>query len=174
MLGRALVALSLTVGLAAAMELDLPTACTPGDDCLIQQYVDRDSGPDLSDYTCGGQTSDGHDSTDFRLRDLKEVEKGVAVLAAAIGVVVGIRDGVTDRLMRSEEDRAAVGEQECGNGVRIDHGDGWSMQYCHMRNGPVAVKEGDKVEAGTKLGEVSYSGAAAFPQMHLSQRRLRR
>jgi Peptidase family M23 len=32
----------------------------------------------------------------------------------------------------------------------------------------VTVKTGDKVEAGAKLGEVGYSGLAAFPHVHLS------
>ncbi len=70
--------------------------------------------------------------------------------------------------MRTEEDRAAVADKECGNGVRIDHGEGWHTQYCHMRRGSIAVKEGDKIDVGVKLGEVGYSGNATFPHVHLS------
>ena len=49
---------------------------------------------------------------------------GVPVLAAAPGVVRGTRDGETDRLVRSDIERAAVKDRECGNGVVIDHGGG--------------------------------------------------
>lgn len=168
MLIRAFGVLVLTVGPVLAIELDLPVACTPGEDCFIQQYVDRDAGPGVRDYTCGAETYDGHDGTDIRLRTTEDVKKGVAVLAAAPGKVMGLRDGEPDRLIRSEEDRAKVADRECGNGVRIDHGDGWVTQYCHLRRGSVTAKEGDTVEAGAKLGEIGYSGEAAFPHVHLA------
>ncbi len=47
----------------------------------------------------------------------------------------------------------------------------YETQYCHMRNGSIAVKAGDDLAAGTRLGEVGYSGAAAFPHLHLSLRK---
>ena len=165
MLIRAMCVLALTSGPAIALELDLPIACTLGEDCFIQQYVDRDPGPGAGDYACGAQTYDGHDGVDIRLRTTADVEKGIAVLAAAPGVVVALRDGTADLL--TEEDRAAVANRQCGNGVRIDHGEGWHTQYCHMRQGSVIVKEGELVAAGTKLGVVGYSGDAAFPHVHL-------
>lgn len=165
---RAAIVLALTAAPASAFEIGLPVACDLGVDCFLQNYVDRDEGPRMRDYACGAQTYDGHDGTDIRLRSTADVAKGVPVLAVAPGVVIGIRDGVPDRLVRTEEDRVAVGVQECGNGVRIDHGDGWQTQVCHMRQGSVVAKTGDRVETGTKLGEVGYSGAAAFPHVHLS------
>lgn len=145
----------------------MPLACTPGKDCFIQQYVDRDPGPGVRDYACGAETYDGHKGTDIRLPSTGDVAKGVAVLAAAPGVVVGTRDGVPDRLVRGPADAELVKNIECGNGVRIDHGDGWTTQYCHMRKGSVAVHQGDHVETGTKLGEVGYSGDAAFAHLHI-------
>ncbi|MGH6735258.1 MAG: M23 family metallopeptidase [Methyloceanibacter sp.] len=167
MLKRAFLLFALTAGPASAFELEMPVACTPGTDCFIQQYVDRDAGPEARDYVCGGETYDGHKGTDIRLRTTADVAKGVAILAAAPGVVAGLRDGMADHLLRNEEDQAAVADKECGNGVLIDHGDGWATQYCHMRNGSVAVKKGDKVKAGDKLGEIGYSGAAAFPHVEI-------
>ena len=60
MLTRVLFALAAMTGPAAALELSLPIACTPGTDCFIQQYVDRDKGPGVRDYACGAETYDGH------------------------------------------------------------------------------------------------------------------
>jgi hypothetical protein len=152
---------------AWALELSQPIDCTPGTDCFIQQYVDRDEGLGVQDYACGAETYDGHKGTDIRLRSTADVEKGVAVKASAEGTVVGLRDGVDDHLVRSAEDRAAIKDRECGNGVLLDHGEGWKTQYCHMRKGSVAVQKGDHVATGAKLGEVGYSGDAAFAHGHL-------
>lgn len=152
---------------AGALELEFPVSCTLGEDCFIQNYFDRNPGPSVLDYACGTETYDGHKGTDFRLRTTADVAKGVAVVAAAPGVVTGRRDGVPDRLLRTDQDRRAVGDQECGNGVRIDHGEGLVTQYCHLRQGSVTVKKGQQVSVGEKLGEIGYSGAAAFPHLHL-------
>lgn len=165
---RASLILVLTAAPAGAFEIGLPIGCKIGTDCFIQNYVDRDVGPGMQDYACGEETYDGHKGTDIRLRSTADVKKGVPVLAVAPGVVVGTRDSMPDHLVRNDADRAAVGEQECGNGVRIDHGDGWTTQYCHMRRGSVTVRTGDKVETGAKLGEVGYSGMATFAHAHLS------
>ena len=167
MLTRVLIALAAMTGPAAALELSLPIACTPGTDCFIQQYVDRDKGPGVRDYACGAETYDGHKGTDIRLRTTPEIAKRVGVLASAPGTVIGVRDGMADHLVRTDADREAVAALECGNGVRIDHGECWITQYCHMRKGSIAVKKGDEVKLGAKLGEVGYSGQAAFAHVHI-------
>jgi murein DD-endopeptidase MepM/ murein hydrolase activator NlpD len=152
------------------IELGLPVQCEPGRDCWVQQYVDHDKGPGGRDYHCGAQAYDGHDGTDIRIRDTRAKAE---VLASAPGVVKGIRNDMEDHLVRTEADQAAIQDRECGNGVLIDHEGGWQTQYCHMRKGTVRVNEGDKVERGQKLGEVGYSGLAAFPHVHLTVRKKR-
>lgn len=156
--------------LAAGLSLELPIRCEIGRDCFIQQYVDVDPGSGARDHACAGQTYDGHKGTDIRIRTVKDAEAGVAVLAAADGVVRRLRDGVPDRLVRGDSDRQAVAERECGNGVLLDHGGGWETQYCHMKNGSVRVAQGDTVRVGDVLGLVGYSGKAAFPHVHLDVR----
>ncbi len=153
-----------------ALQLSLPLACTPGKDCFIQQYVDVQPGPGEKDYRCGTATYEGHDGTDFRVLSIAAAAAGVPVLAAAAGRVKGTRDGMEDHLIATREDEALVKGRECGNGVLIDHGDGWETQYCHMRRGSLKVGEGDSVAAGTPLGLVGYSGDAAFAHLHLSVR----
>lgn len=153
--------------LAAGIELGLPIACEIGRNCWVQNYVDHDPSAAVKDYACGGQTYDGHDGTDIRVAN---TTSKADVMASAAGTVSGVRDGVTDRLMRSEADRATVGNRECGNGVVINHANGWQTQYCHLRKGSITVKTGERVESGVKLGEVGYSGLAAFPHVHLTVR----
>lgn len=171
MLKRATALLVLLSSPAAAFELSSPVACEMGIECFVQQYVDHDPGPGVRDYACGGQSYDGHDGTDIRLRSTADVERGVGVIAAAAGTVVSTRDSVPDRLVRSPEDRLRIANRECGNGVLIDHGDGWQTQYCHLRRGSIVVKRGDRAEVGHKLGEIGYSGDAAFPHVHLTVRK---
>ena len=150
-------------------ELGLPIVCEPHKTCFIQSYVDFDPGPGVSDFTCGGASYDAHSGTDFRLLSAAESKPSIAVIASAEGVVKGVRDGVAD-IFVSKGPPGAVTGRECGNGVVIDHGGGWETQYCHMKQGSVAVKTGQPVKRGDKLGEVGYSGKADFAHVHLTVR----
>jgi hypothetical protein len=148
---------------AGAFELAWPVDCTLGNDCHIQQYFDHDAGPLATDFTCGPLSYDGHDGTDIAVSTRAKMAEGVAVLAAAPGVVKGVRDGVEDFV-------PFVEGRECGNGVLIEHDGGWQTQYCHLRQGSISVAAGDRVEVGTQLGLVGQSGMADFPHLHLSVR----
>ncbi|NJO24252.1 MAG: M23 family peptidase, partial [Sphingomonadales bacterium] len=61
----------------------LPLDCAPGRDCWVVRYVDHGPGTEVQDYACGPMTGDGHKGTDFAVRDLAAVTKGVEVFAAA-------------------------------------------------------------------------------------------
>jgi len=156
----------------ARPSLRLPVACMPGESCFVQQYPDHDPGPGARDYRCGNRVYDGHDGTDIRLPDLAAQRRGVAVLAAAAGTVLAVRDGEADHLVETDADRAALSGRECGNGVLIDHGGGWQTQYCHMAKGSIAVAAGQSVAAGDRLGNVGLSGNTQFPHLHLAVRRV--
>ncbi|MDX1541463.1 MAG: M23 family metallopeptidase, partial [Geminicoccaceae bacterium] len=145
--------------------LTLPLICTPGEDCWPVRYVDHDPGPGGRDYRCGPETGDGHQGTDIAIRDLRAMADGVEVVAAAAGTVIGIRDGESD-LSPGQRTRPAMAGRHCGNGVRLDHGGGWTSQVCHLRRGSVRVALGDRVEAGDPLGLVGLSGATSFPHLH--------
>lgn len=154
-----------SAALADPPVLQFPLECDLGQTCFIQQYMDRNPGPDAQDYRCGPLSYDAHTGTDFRLPDHAAMADGVAVLAAAAGTVTGRRNSAADA------GRADVTDgQECGNGIVIDHGDGWQTQYCHMRQGSVSVHLGQQVQAGATLGLVGYSGNTEFPHLHLSVR----
>lgn len=154
---------------AGAPILEQPIDCTLGKTCYIQNYVDADPSPGAADFACGGLTYDGHKGTDFALPTLGEMAAGVAVRAAAKGVVAGTRDGMADGGY-SKTTAASIKGRECGNGVAIDHGDGWISQYCHMKRGSIAVSSGQQITAGQNLGQVGFSGKTEFPHLHLSLR----
>ncbi len=151
--------------------MDLPVDCVPGETCWIVNYVDHDPTKGLRDYACGKATynappGDRHKGTDFAIRDLAAMRRGVAVRAAAPGIVVGARDALADVSVR-KIGAAAVKGKECGNGVRIDHGDGWATQYCHMRRGSVRARKGMRVKAGQTLGMIGLSGLTEFAHLHI-------
>jgi len=142
-----------------------PIDCILGKTCFIQQYVDRDPGPQAFDFTCGSLSYDGHKGTDFALHDLEAMQAGVDVLAAATGVVTGLRDAEPDTGLTN----AAPGK-DCGNGVVLSHQDGWVTQYCHLKQGSIAVNMGQTLAAGDVIGRVGLSGRTQFPHVHISVR----
>ena len=156
--------------IAGDLSLQLPVQCTLGKTCFVQQYVDRDPTNEARDFSCGTLSYDGHKGTDFGLPSLAAMRDGVNVLAAAPGTVRGMRDGMADRGY-SAQTASQIEGRECGNGVVIDHGDGWQTQYCHMKRGSIRVRSGDRVAAGTILGQIGLSGKTQFPHMHLSVRK---
>lgn len=149
--------------------LTVPVDCILGETCHIQQYVDRDPNSGYRDYQCGTLAYDGHKGTDFSLPTFKAMQDGVNVLAAAPGIVRGTRDGMKDQLYTRATAEAIKGK-ECGNGVVVRHEDGWETQYCHLKEGSVRVRTGDRVKRGTVLGEIGLSGKTQFPHLHLSVR----
>ena len=152
---------------AGDLRLGIPLDCTLGESCFIQKFVDRDPGPGVRDWQCGSLTTDGHKGIDFTVPTLADMARGVSVLAAAPGVVIRTRTGVTDQ-MYSESDAEKIEGRDCGNGVMIQHEDGWKTQYCHLGKGSIRVRKGDTVDQGDTLGFVGLSGKTQFPHVHLT------
>lgn len=153
-----------------ALELRLPAECTLGTDCFVQQFPDMQAGDGATDPFCGVATYDGHDGVDLRVLSMKDVARGVPVVAVADGEVSRGRDGVADRLVQTDADRSQVADRECGNGVILKHAGGVETQYCHLKQGSIVVRPGQKLKAGDKIGEVGASGLAQFPHVHLTVR----
>lgn len=155
---------------ARDIPLAFPVACAPSETCFVQNYVDRDPTDGVADVMCGPLTYDGHIGTDVALPTRTAMERGVDVLAAAPGVVRGTRDALPDVSFR---DAAAPDLQgrDCGNGVVIDHGGGWTTQYCHLRLGSVTVRSGQRVRSGQVLGQIGLSGMTEFPHLHFVVRK---
>ncbi len=164
-----LLPIGLPAGAGMPTDLALPIDCRPGEDCWILRYVDDDPGPGVKDYMCGQLAGNGHTGTDIAIRDLEVMARGVEVRAAAAGVVEALRDGLPD-ISVEEGGRAAIADKQCGNAIRVAHGDDWTTWYCHLRRGSLLVKEGDKVAVGQPLALVGLSGDTSFPHLHFDVR----
>lgn len=150
-----------SAGASDALSFSLPLDCTLGETCFLQNYVDVDPTENYQNHRCIPMTYDGHRGTDFRVLP----GAGVPVIAAAPGRVLRVRDGVPDRTLSGSG--AFPDGQNCGNGVVIDHGEGWTTISCHLENGSILVEPGQTVERGTPLGGVGLSGATEFRHVHL-------
>jgi len=53
-----------------------------------------------------------------------------------------------------------------GNYVVIDHGNGEFSAYCHLQEGSIRVRQGDKVGTGTVIGKVGNTGNSGAPHLH--------
>ena len=151
----------------AAPAFGFPVKCIVGQSCLIQKLVDHDPGPGRRAYRCGLLTTNGHDGIDVRLRTMADMRMGFAVIAAAPGTVLRTRDGEPDV---SVNDRAALDGKDAGNAVVIDHGEGWQTQYSHLRQGSIAVRAGQRVAVGDRIGLIGLSGNSEFPHLHFTVR----
>jgi hypothetical protein len=153
--------------LAGPPTLAFPLDCDLGQTCFIQQYVDTDPTQGARDFTCGPLSYDGHKGTDIRLANRAQIKgDGVAVHASAAGTIRGTRSNMPD-VAQGETDAPDITNRECGNGVVIDHGEGWKTQYCHMRKDSIQVATGQQVQQGDILGLVGLSGLTQFPHVHI-------
>jgi hypothetical protein len=146
-----------------------PVDCKEGKDCWVVNYMDVDPVPDSArDFRCGQRSYDNHKGTDIAIRDWKAMLSGVDVLAVADGTVLRLRDGVEDKVL-SREQLTTLLEQNraCGNGVVIDHGEGWQTMYCHLKKNSIVVNKNNTVKTGQKIGQVGHSGYVEFPHLHI-------
>jgi murein DD-endopeptidase MepM/ murein hydrolase activator NlpD len=108
-----------------------------------------------SDYTY-----DGHLGIDTEIAGFTAQAIGVPIFAALDGMVVEAHDGEPD--MNTVFNTAAV-----ANYVKLDHGNGQTKTYDHMKNGSVAVIVGQQVTAGQQIGLTASSGFSTGPHLHL-------
>lgn len=152
---------------AQTPSFQMPLDCAIGEDCWVVNHVDVAPSSAAKDFNCGSLTYNDHHGTDFAIKDRLAVETGMNVLAAANGTILRVRDGIDDKIINDETRTKMLAENKgCGNGVFIDHGDGWQTIYCHLKKGSIVAKSNQKIKAGQKIGQVGYSGIAEFPHLH--------
>ncbi|MBC8047674.1 MAG: hypothetical protein H7Y00_12830, partial [Fimbriimonadaceae bacterium] len=73
-----------------------PIQGTHLEDYYLVNYVDWDF-TGILDYKCGNKTYDGHQGTDFVIRNFAQMDAGVNVFAADTGIVTFVLDTLFDR-----------------------------------------------------------------------------
>lgn len=153
----------------AEFELLFPVDCKLGEDCLTVSYVDVDPSENYADFTCTNKSYDGHKGVDFALQSRLTMKEGVNVLAAADGKILRNRNSETDSIKKEDEYQAIrKSNKDCGNGVLMEHADGYQTFYCHLKQNSILVKPGDTVKAGDPIGQVGQSGFSEFPHLHFT------
>jgi hypothetical protein len=129
-------------------------------DVYVNNYVDLDSSSGLLDWGCDDWTYDGHDGHDIDIRSFGEQAIGVPVFAVQDGTVIASHDGEFDMNISAANQPA--------NYVIIDHGNGRTCYYWHMKKNSVAVSAGQQVMAGQQIGLVGSSGNSTGPHLHFA------
>ena len=112
---------------------------------------------------------DEHDGNDYILDgDFDEMDDNpAAVLAAADGVVVDTEDGNYDKCHPGAGASITCdGYPIRANYVIVEHANGITSRYWHLRKNSVRVAVGDEVACGDILGEVGSSGNSSKPHLH--------
>ncbi|MBU6235952.1 MAG: M23 family metallopeptidase [Alphaproteobacteria bacterium] len=156
---------------ARADFLAFPLLCEAGSNCFIIGYPDMDEAPDAAkDYACGPATTEGDPFLRIGLSSVAAITLGIGVVAAEDGTVTDAKDGVED-LVVADKSQLKKGTSNCGNGVVIDHGNGFRTAYCHMRKDSIRVQKGEAVHKGQIIGYAGQSGVALWPQLGFSIRK---
>lgn len=142
----------------------VPLEGVAGEDWFYGALPNHAEGQDgHEDYACGRKTYLSQLGTDFLIPSFRDMDAGVAVLAAADGVVTETEDGHPDRHLDGFPERA-------GNRVRIRHADGYETVYRRLKAGSLRVAEGDDVAAGQPIAEAGSSGDSAWPGLRFEVR----
>ncbi|QEG02237.1 putative peptidase [Stieleria maiorica] len=145
-----------------AQPLIWPVEGTPYHDHAFLKYVDVDPTGGIEDFRGGGYAYDGHSAWDIAVRGYDEQDAGIEIYAAADGTVIDTHDGEFDRQTNLGSTFPPV------NYVVVDHGDGWTTRYVHLRRDSVQVSVGDVVSAGDKLGYMASSGWSDITHLHFA------
>ena len=101
--------------------------------------------------------------------DGKTVEQfygfGEDVLAVADGTVVSIHDGMSDAtpfVAMTPKSTSDYG----GNNLMLEIAPNVFAWYAHLRQGSIAVKVGDAVKAGARIGKLGNTGPSIGPHLH--------
>lgn len=147
-------------------ELHAPVDCSDASVCFVQILPDwAESKNNVEDFKEGVLSVEGARSTVFRATSVAQMYKGIPVKAVGRGLVRSVRANMPDFVQKDEN---YLRWRECGNGILLDLDRGWTVQYCHLKEGSLTVRPGDVVNAGDVIGYMGASGLAAYPQLEIT------
>ena len=117
-----------------------PLDAIPSRDVSIGGYVDLDNSNGIQDFAGGNLTYNGHRGIDINPLSIEQVDKGLPVLAVADGTITTAIDGFSD-----------FGGDGGSNTVIVDHGEGWTTTYGHLRRDSIRVSVGQNVSQGDPI-----------------------
>ncbi len=135
-----------------------PQAGLHGQDLYLTNFADLSSDSGILDWDCSDFTYDGHRGHDSAIHGFRAQLIGVPIYAALDGRVIDSHDG--------EDDMSIQATDKPANYVVIDHGDGYTALYWHLKRGSVAVRTGQTVAMGTQIGLTGSSGYSTGPHLH--------
>jgi hypothetical protein len=91
---------------------------------------------------------------------------GRPVIAAADGVVVAARDGISETTSAPNPPPIPPIDQTVGNNVILRVAPGLFLLHGHMQPGSVRVRRGQRVKRGDVLGLIGSSGNSSTPHLH--------
>lgn len=144
-------------------KLQFPVNCQLNNDCFILSYP---SHPDNLDYSCGTLTQEKYPATNIALANEKQMTKGFEVVAVADGVVKKVTGTIQDIPYKEKHNpEYALNNDICGNGIVIDHNNGWQSFYCYLKQASIKVLPETKVKAGQVIALVGQSGYVGMPML---------
>jgi murein DD-endopeptidase MepM/ murein hydrolase activator NlpD len=106
----------------------------------------------------------GHEGIDYVETNPQITQ--VAVVAAAAGRVVYVRDGCPQSRLLGVNRQLRECGAGWGNHVVVDHGDGLLTRYAHLTPASISVRVGDGVVAGDFLGWMGNTGRSDIRHLH--------
>ncbi len=150
---------------AEGLRLDWPLLGRDARQWVIHNHVDLQRGPGTIDYVGNmgdaAKTYDEHKGVDLDVPTFRAMDLDFPVLAAAAGYAVLTHDGEFDR------NTACAGTW---NVMHIEHANGFTTVYGHLKRESVVVNVGDFVLPGQKIAVVGSSGCSTRPQIHFEVR----
>ncbi len=131
-----------------------------GNEYIIVNYVDWGSGASIGDNHCLNKSYNGHQGTDFVIKNFFTMDSGINVLAVDTGVVIFTKDGEFDREKTSDTSK------HLGNYIGITHSGKLQTYYGHLRTNSIKVSVGDTVFPGQVIGQIGSSGNSSDPHLH--------
>ena len=126
---------------------------------VLVNYVDHDPGGAVADYEGLTHAYNGHNGTDIMLFNFHDMDAGIAIIAAAGGLVTSVVHHRNDR------NTSSPGPDD-GNYVIVRSNDTSYHWYWHLRKASATVKVGETVSQGDTLGLVGSSGSSTDAHLH--------